>query len=524
MGLTKISGDVIQSGTEITVNTIQVGSATTIHTTGIDLGSGNLTSHNINSTGIITATGVTVNGDLNVTGVLTYDDVTNIDSVGIITAQSGIHVTDGKVGIGTNIITDNSVFVELVADSSQVPRLQFDNKPAEETNNGEVGGILFRNNTDSVGYILCKRESAADDGYLQFGTQATGGGITERLRIDSNGRVSINDNTRSASDANEGAQLRVTGTPITRNQYYSPAGDYFGSFGYTDNTYTKSWIAVDSSYNQASSVSSGIFLSAFHSDANGSACGHTIKNVRTDAGGLIFSSVHAASSTGNPAAETERLRVTSAGRVGINTTTPDDTFEVYDGGILAPSRRTISSVVRYGTGIQYRDTSGNQRPILHIQAYGRGLGTNSRGSSSVYVNGVVVRTTGRSWGLTVISGGGSNLGQVLHSQTYDVYVNTSDATSMINDMATYDTNNNILIVNTYDEPTNNAGTIRSTLKGSYYAKHAENSTHRYAYVHAWRNGYGLLGECHSATRSGSTFTNQGNNGMANAGISFTVIL
>jgi hypothetical protein len=492
-------------------------------TQGVIKSNENYNTHNINSTGIITATGVTVNGDLNVSGVLTYDDVTNIDSVGVITARSGIHVTDGKIGIGTNIITDNSVFVELVADSSQVPRLQFDNKPVVGTNNGEVGGILFRNNTDSVGYIICKRESAADDGYIQFGTQATGGGVTERLRIDSNGRISVNSNA-NASDSNEGAQLRVTGTPITRNQYYSPTGDYFGSFGYTDNTYTKSWIAVDSSYNQASAVSSGIFLSSFHADAGGTACGHTIKNVRTDAGGLIFSSVVTAASVNNPAVETERLRITSAGRVGINTTTPDDTFEVYDGGILAPSRRTISSVVRYGTGIQYRDTSGNQRPILHIQAYGRGLGTGSRGSSSVYVNGVVVRTTGRSWGLTVISGGGSNLGQVLHSQTYDVYVNTSDATSMINDMATYDTNNNILIVNTYDEPANNGGTIRSTLKGSYYAKHAESSTHRYAYVHAWRNGYGQLGECHSATRDGSTFTNQGNNGMANAGISFTVIL
>jgi hypothetical protein len=139
---------------------------------------------------------------------------------------------------------------------------------------------------------------------------------SEKLRVDANGRISVNSNA-NASDANEGAQLRVTGTPLTRNQYYSPAGNYYGSFGYTDNTYTKSWISVDSSYNKTSSVSSGIFLSAFHSDANGSACGHTIKNVRTDAGGLIFSAVHAASSTGNPAVESERLRITTSGQVNI---------------------------------------------------------------------------------------------------------------------------------------------------------------------------------------------------------------
>ena len=133
----------------------------------------------VTSSGDVTGVNATFSGNLTVQGTTTTIDtaVTSVDSLKV----------DGKVGIGTNIITDNSVFVELVADSSQVPRLQFDNKPAVGTNDGEVGGFLFRNNTDSVGYILCKRESAADDGYIQFGTQPTGGGVTERLRITSTG-------------------------------------------------------------------------------------------------------------------------------------------------------------------------------------------------------------------------------------------------------------------------------------------------------------------------------------------------
>ena len=64
-------------------------------------------------------------------------------------------------------------------------------------------------------------------------TAETGG--SERLRIESGGRLKVGDNTRPASDANEGAQLRVAGAPLTRNQYYSPHGHYFGSIGYTDN-------------------------------------------------------------------------------------------------------------------------------------------------------------------------------------------------------------------------------------------------------------------------------------------------
>ena len=59
-------------------------------------------------TGIVTATttsqnitgNLTVSGNVGVGGVLTYEDVTNIDSVGIITARSGINVSGGTVTIG----------------------------------------------------------------------------------------------------------------------------------------------------------------------------------------------------------------------------------------------------------------------------------------------------------------------------------------------------------------------------------------------------------------------------------------
>ena len=62
----------------------------------------------ITVTGIVTATttnqnitgDLTVSGNVGVGGVLTYEDVTNIDSVGIITARSGINVSGGTVTIG----------------------------------------------------------------------------------------------------------------------------------------------------------------------------------------------------------------------------------------------------------------------------------------------------------------------------------------------------------------------------------------------------------------------------------------
>ena len=53
------------------------------------------------------ASGVTVTGNLGVSGVLTYEDVTNVDSVGIVTARGGIRVgTGGTVGpVGSGIVT-----------------------------------------------------------------------------------------------------------------------------------------------------------------------------------------------------------------------------------------------------------------------------------------------------------------------------------------------------------------------------------------------------------------------------------
>ena len=78
----------------------------------------NYDTHDINSTGIITATkfdgpfdSLTVSGNMSIGGVLTYEDVTNIDSIGIITARSDIKVgtaitlTSAGAGFYAGIVT-----------------------------------------------------------------------------------------------------------------------------------------------------------------------------------------------------------------------------------------------------------------------------------------------------------------------------------------------------------------------------------------------------------------------------------
>ena len=78
MSLTKIGSIGINTGIQFagvtTVSSLQAGAATTIHSTGIDLGSGNINSHNINSTGIITATSFVGSGS-GLTGVASTDNI-----------------------------------------------------------------------------------------------------------------------------------------------------------------------------------------------------------------------------------------------------------------------------------------------------------------------------------------------------------------------------------------------------------------------------------------------------------------
>ncbi len=78
-----------------------VGDAGNVADLNIVLGIGNTSSLGM-SVGVITATGGVFSGDVSIGGTLTYEDVKNIDSVGIITARKGIVVNSGY---GINVVS-----------------------------------------------------------------------------------------------------------------------------------------------------------------------------------------------------------------------------------------------------------------------------------------------------------------------------------------------------------------------------------------------------------------------------------
>ena len=79
--------------------------------------------HGLTVTGVVTATSMSQNisgnlsvtGNLGVGGVLTYEDVTNVDSIGIITARGGI-----QIGAGGTIGSSGGGIVTFFGDGSQL--------------------------------------------------------------------------------------------------------------------------------------------------------------------------------------------------------------------------------------------------------------------------------------------------------------------------------------------------------------------------------------------------------------------
>jgi len=196
------------------------------------------------SSGIITATSATFSGAVSIGGTLTYEDVTNIDSVGVITARGGI-VATGVVtatsfaGSNVTITSDESDEVSnssIIFKTDGTEKVRIGNSAGHgcvgistgvidpdgnkllirgaSTIGTNKGHIMLTGDGSTVGegpqivfsesgpganwagaYIGHTRQGSGSLGDLRFGTRATGGNAntvpTERLRISSDGAIGI---------------------------------------------------------------------------------------------------------------------------------------------------------------------------------------------------------------------------------------------------------------------------------------------------------------------------------------------
>ena len=142
----------------------------------------------ISGSGAITGASTSYSFDqaVSIAGTVTYEDVSNVDSVGIITAQSGIRVTGGSVGIGT----DNPSYLVDAHTSSGNAQLRV-------KSGGDLSQLILES-TDTSGFSQINFADAGSnnigmlqyfhsDNHMEFTVNAA-----ERLRITSSGNIQTN--------------------------------------------------------------------------------------------------------------------------------------------------------------------------------------------------------------------------------------------------------------------------------------------------------------------------------------------
>ena len=246
-------------------------------------------------TGDITATNGTFSGNVSVGGTLTYEDVTNIDSVGIITARNGLKILAGGANIvGTTTITH-----------AEVTTAQFTGSYVNVDGNLDIADSIRH-----LGDTNTKIRFPAADTI----TAETAG--TERLRISSSGVVGINKTSPSSH-----AQLDVVGSSywpiLVKTTSTAGGGVAIKNKDDVTSLYTGSG---GSSWLTGSAITDGL--------------------IRTQNTLLI-------ATNGN----NERLRITSGGKIGIGITNPEDYDSEADDLVIGSGGADTGITVVCGSGV-----------------------------------------------------------------------------------------------------------------------------------------------------------------------------
>ena len=182
---------------------------------------------NISVSGVSTFTGnATFSGNVSVGGTLTYEDVTNIDSVGIVTARQGVRVPDGSASAnyisagnsqdlkiyhdGNNYVQANLGSLFLRANSGTIYLKAVNVKDSLVCRPNDATEIYFNNNkkleTSNTGITVTGTVAATS--YTGDGSQLTGivSGITTEALVKTNGQ------TASLDLSKDDHKVTATGT------------------------------------------------------------------------------------------------------------------------------------------------------------------------------------------------------------------------------------------------------------------------------------------------------------------------
>ena len=205
----------------------------------------------LNGVNFNTTTGVSTFNNLDVGGVLTYQDVTNVDSLGIGTFRTGINVSGGQLDVGSNIKLGNAGVITATSFVGSGANLTGINADLVNDSSPQLGGDL---DTNSHNILL------DDDHYIKFGDSSdltirhTGG--ANAINAAAGQYLYINsDNLRL--NTKTGSEKYITGTVNGAVEIYhdnskkiettSAGGTLTGDFTFTGNIYGGNHITIQDS-------------------------------------------------------------------------------------------------------------------------------------------------------------------------------------------------------------------------------------------------------------------------------------
>jgi len=330
----------------------------------------------------LTVTGFTTfSGSVSIGGTLTYEDVTNVESIGVATFRDDVNigvggtvaffdVSTGRIGIGTDSpnLQSTSANNLVIADFA-----------------GE-GGITIKTNINSAGNIFFADTAATANGRIAYGHGTTDVGDymrfyvanEEKLRIKANGYVGIGTNNPESnlhihSPNNDLTKIRLSGTAANQVEYdirQGIVGVENGGISIRDITNTVTRFAINSSGNigigtdnpndtlevlgsaiigKSGAASQIRFRRPSEASITGfvgyTDSGNDAKFEFRGDGGAANVKLNANNATGYITFDTnsvEKVRIDSTGNVGIGLTNPSAKLEVYLGTNVA------GTIARFG--------------------------------------------------------------------------------------------------------------------------------------------------------------------------------
>jgi len=360
------------------------------------------------------------------------------------------------------------------------------------------------NNADAV---IAWGDDAGD--HLRFINVRSGGSANgnEYMRITSEGRIGIGTTAPSSV-------LHIAhNTPVVKIQDKNNEdtdNGFYGWIGGYDQSGDEIWWLGEGS---GSSKTLGFFTNR----------NYDLNIMNNGAGIVVKTSGNVGIGTSTPSASSVlELSSTNQGvllpRVALTSTTSASPISSPATSLLVYNTATANDVVPgyyYWDGSKWLSFVAPKKKQITINAYSTGLG--GSGSRSVYLNGNSVSTSARGVHLTVVGG---TTGTVVFSQSYDTHGNTALGTNCANDINAYNTNGNILILNTWDQPNHINADLTTALRDVMQSKQIvyETMDYRGAFCIIYQNGRGKLAESTTNSRddTGNVIGN-GNSPRANTG-------